>query len=114
MVRAEASETCWVANGADGQLETVDRVRQPDAGLGRDGRGQRRVGGQCGVHRYRVGVQVEQTAAAGHRGGQVTHVGQPQRRVDVAVGRGQRHRGGPVRQSQPSVVGAVADHLDAG
>ena len=63
-----------------GHLEAVDGARHAYPRLLRDRDGERRVRGERARRRPRVGVQVEQPAAARHRGREVAHVGQPQRR----------------------------------
>lgn len=76
-------------HGADGELGLVDRARHPAARAPLDQRGEQRVGAEPLVDGDRVGVQVEQAAAAADGHGQVAQVAQGEPAGDV-VGAGVR------------------------
>lgn len=73
---------------AYGELRRVDRARHPAAGAGVDQRGEQRIRAQLVVHGDRVGVQVEESAAAADGLGEVAGVGQgePASRCGRAAG----------------------------
>ena len=77
-VRAAAVDTCWpmTARSANSAASTVRGTRRPGR-LGHQRR-EHRVRGEQVADRHRVGVQVEQPAAAADRDGQVAQVGQRQ------------------------------------
>ena len=99
-----------------GELGAVDRARHPAARRGRDQRREQRVGGELVVDGDRVGVEVQQAAAAAGRGRQVAQVGQAEPAGDVpgsGVPGAQRDDAVAVRQPQGPAVGAVPPLLDA-
>ena len=107
-------------HGSQGQLVPVHVAGHPPPGVGPRQRPQHRARrGQEGGDGLRVGVQVEQAAAALHRRGQVAQVLQLQLAVEVpgpAVVRRQADRqdSRAVRQQQRPPVAAVAGRLHAG
>ena len=80
---------------AHGDLAAVGGARDALARPCRHVRRQQRVGAQRGVDRQRVGVEVEQRAAAAHGGGQVAQVGEPQHGGDVGAALASRPRAPP-------------------
>ncbi len=99
---------------ADGELRLVDRARHPAAGCLVDEGRERGVGPQLLVDRDRVGVEVEQAAAAADGDGEVAGVAQGEPAGDVVGARGQRHDAVAVREPQRAPVGAVPPFLHAG
>ena len=77
-------------DGAHGELETVGGARHPPARVLLDHRPEVRVAPQGLPDGDGVGVEVEQLAAARHRGRQVAQVGEHELALDV--GRAVRHR----------------------
>ena len=93
-VRAPATETCWpsTARTASSAPSTAPGTRRP--GALRTSGASSGVGGERLVDRDRVGVEVEQPAAALHRGGEVAQVVRRSSQRDV-VGRARRERRDP-------------------
>ena len=99
----------------DGQLRAVDGTGGATAGHRAHEVGEHGVPAQRLVDRDRVGVEVEQAAAAGDGRPQVAQVGQGER----CSGRPRRRRSsatiaGAVREPEAAAVDAVDDLLDAG
>src|SRR5690606_19812649 len=93
-------------DGADRELRRVDRARHPAAGgLVHEGR-EDGVRAQVAVDGDRVGVQVEQAAAAADGDGQVAQVAEGEPAGDVAGARGEGDDAVPVRQAQGAAIGA--------
>ena len=90
-VRAAAVDTCWpsTARTANSAASTVRGTRRPGA-LATSGASTGSADSSV-ADRHRVGVQVEQPAAAADRGGQVAQVGQGQLAADVLGPGPQRH-----------------------
>ncbi len=101
-------------NGPDGELGGVDGTRHAPARRLGDERREDGVGGEPLVHGDRVGVEVEQAAAAADGEGEVAQVGEGQPAADVVGGRGEGGDARTVRQVEGAAVGAVAPLLDAG
>ncbi len=101
-------------DGPHGELGLVDRARHPAAGALVDQRCEQRIGAQPFVDGDRVGVQVEQAAAAADGHGQVAQVAQGEPAGDVVGAGGERDDAVPVRQPERAPVGAVPPLLDAG
>ena len=96
-----------------GELGTVDGARHAPP-RARDHEGTEGfVRAEGLVDGDRVGVEVEEPAAALDGGGQVTQIGQPERRGHVAVGGAQRRAPGSAGEPQRPPEGPVAPLLDA-
>ncbi|PQM47566.1 hypothetical protein C1Y40_02235 [Mycobacterium talmoniae] len=98
----------------NGEFDLVHRARDALTGRLRHDRAQIRVRRQHLEHRFRVGVEVEKSPAAGDRGGQVAKVVEDQLAADVVGGRGERDDAGAVRQAQGAPIPAVAHLLTPG
>ncbi len=101
-------------HGAERELVAVHGARHPASRRPRHERGQHRVGREGVVHGDRVGVQVEEAAAATQGGGQIARVAEVKPGRHVIGARGQGDEAGTVRQPQRAAVGAVTPLLDAG
>ena len=101
----------------DGELGRVRRPGDPPSGRGGHQGCEDRVGGEVPVDGGRVGIQVEERAAARDRGVEVAVVGQRERGIHVLgtrLRRSQCDHARAVRQPDRAAVGAVAPLLDAG
>src|SRR5260221_12125534 len=94
------------------ELRRLARTRHGAAGGLIDQRRELWVWAQRPAGRDRVGVQVEQAAAAADRHGEVAQVGQRQLAGDVLRTRAQRYHAGAVRQPERTAVGTVTPLLD--
>ena len=96
----------------DRELGSVDASRDAPTRRARDERGELRVGAEDVVDRVGVGVEIEQSAAALDRRGEVAQIRQPQPAVDESVGGRQLDDPVAVAQIDRPPVRAIDDLLD--
>ena len=100
-------------HGPDGQLRAVDGAGRATARHRADEVGEERIPAQRLGHGDRVGVEVQEAAAARHRRPQVARVGQGEGAADGLAVVGQLHDRRPVREPEAAAVDAVDDLLHA-
>ena len=98
---------------AHAELEAVDASGHAQSGARAHERRQRAILGELGRDGERVGVQVEQPAAARDGRGQVAQVGEAQLARTTRVAGRERDHGGPVLERERAAIGGALDLLDA-
>ena len=112
--RARGRERDLLAqDGAHRGLGRVDGAGGAEARARGDQRGEHRVGGEDGAGGGRVGIEVEQVAAAGLGGREVDRIVECEDGLHVVRGRRERHDPGAAGQVERAAVHAVVQRLDA-